>query len=160
MISDPEYLTEVCTQILNIASDALDDPPARAYVAHGLPAWDCEQLAVFIERISAVDQNTCSLVHKLDIAVEIARSCQPVPDASGNPPAVAALDAATAALAVDGWSIWRGLIAAWMAGTLADGVNSSRIRFTQAIPLPPAGTFAGWRIQFSIEPTALPASGS
>jgi len=92
------------------------DLPGRRYVGAGDPlavAWDCEQLTVTMQGVTtgaAVDARPLSprsgtpagvsLVRSVTYVVSLVR-CHPVQDDSGNPPPVAALEAAGVVFARD-----------------------------------------------------------
>lgn len=81
--------------------------PDRRYVSNGLPAWDCEQVAVYVETVSPtlgdpavpfIQARVLPLgMRGAQIAIGIVR-CVPVMDNDANPPPV--IDEEGAALAI------------------------------------------------------------
>jgi hypothetical protein len=157
-------LTSVCDELL---SDVISyfgmvgvDLPARQYVAAGVPAWDCELLAVYVVGLAPGDlaglttgdisfQDGISYgLRNATIAITIVR-CAPKPHVAGSkvtPPTVAEEEAAADALHLD-------------ADTIDAAVLSSSLTGCQMIapvswnPIGPQGGFVGgeWRYRFSLE---------
>jgi hypothetical protein len=156
-------LTSVCDELL---ADVISyfgmvgvDLPARRYVAAGVPAWDCELVAVYVVGISPGDLAGLSGdisfedgisygLRNATIAISIVR-CSAKSHVVGSkvtPPTVAEEEAAAAALHLD-------------ADTIDAAVLSSSIVGCQMIapvawtPIGPQGGFVGgeWRYRFSLE---------
>ncbi len=133
--------------LLAEAVAALVTPPARQYVAHETPAFDCSQLTVSLLRIRPkvfVDprQSRCSVVPIAVYRVALV-DCVPGPDSKGNPPKQAALNESSQGLNGQAWRLWSGLTAAWKAGAFGD---CRHVEFLPLEPFAPQGGLAGYRV--------------
>jgi hypothetical protein len=65
----------------------------------------------------------------------------------GTPPTADALNDSGRSLAVDGWVLWRAILAAWSAGDLFEDLGCQSVDLSRgAVNLPPLGGIAGWDI--------------
>jgi len=124
---DPGYLFALCGVVRDVIVAHYADLdvalPERRLRSPGLPAYDCDELVIWVERVFPFDGNvTVETVPTLyadpaymtrgaELSICILR-CLPDGDAQGNPPAVADEEAATAAILADPVLIWQALIAA------------------------------------------------
>lgn len=158
----------VADQLLNVCEQALALLPAgtpeRAYVAHGLPAIDCEQLCVSSYVIAQMDTAPRQLpgdamfkpkygsVNVPVFVISIVR-CYPVVtlDQRQEPifPSVAELTAASQLLYADAWQLWNAVQTAKREGAF-DGL-CSELRMDPVNPIQPNGGFAGWTLPVEIE---------
>jgi hypothetical protein len=161
-------LFDLADTMLSVCVDALALLPAgapeRAYVGHGLPAIDCEQLVVSTYQLPLADTSPRSL--PLDrmfkekygslnlpmLVVSIAR-CYPciTLDKRQEPifPSVAELTAASELVYADGWQLWNGIKTAKRLG--AFGGLCRELAMDPMLPLQPQGGFAGWTIPVEIQ---------
>lgn len=135
---------------LDVVTAALVSPPARQYVAIGVPALDCEQVAVSIDRIighqgnpSTEDTNPvrCLTMRAVELSIWVVR-CAPVVLDDGSPPTVAALNASAQEMAGDPPTILQALLDAFRDGTLG---SSWGVVFLDARAITPQGGLAGWQ---------------
>lgn len=137
--------------LLTEAVAVLDAPPARQYIAHEEPAWDCSQLTVSLLRIRPKvfgdpRQSRCAVVPVAGFRVALV-DCVPVPDKKGNPPKVADLHSSSTALAGEAWRLWKGLTAAWKAGAFGD---CQLVEFLPLEPFTSQGGLAGYRVDVEV----------
>jgi len=128
----------------------------RAYVSPGLPALDCELIAVTCTGLMPKQSNSMPAgrlardpsVNMLAFAVTVTRDCQPVvANQYGGPnaPTVAQLQAAAQILSEDVWAIWNAIPAAARTGALFEG-RCSFLYLDQAFALAEQGGIGGWQI--------------
>jgi hypothetical protein len=154
-------LEVLAAQLLDEASDALVDPPARQFVAHGEPAWDCSQLTVhlvnvhpklFLEQSSA----KCAVVPIAVFRIELV-GCVAGPDNKGNPPKATTLNDESLDLLNQAWRLWKTLTRRWREGAFGD---CKQVNWLPLVPAEPQGLMAGWVMDVEIELTGYhPAEG-
>lgn len=142
--------------LLAAATATLDGPPDRRYVAHGQPAIDCEQLVVHCAGVRSVtlDQPTdvpsARPQPRVRVASLVVTLSQPV-CASPQPTAVQLADDGRA-LAVDGWSLFAGLLERLHEGTVWTGGSplpkAGNVLLAEAPE--PSGGFAGWTVTVEV----------
>lgn len=100
--------------------------PDRQFVSDGTPAWDCEQVVVYVERTfsgTLENENTrplnCLVVRSAQMVVEIAR-CTPVfaSEYDDSPPAADAIQAVSRQVLADSMHMTNAIVAAHQAGEL------------------------------------------
>lgn len=152
-------LHDLAADVLEAAVEILNSEnagaPDRAYVSHGPPALDCEQITVHVTNVGeAVTQTVDPLtpgvrknrVNLTGLMVTVVR-CYPTVDERGRPPKVDALNQAAALLNADAWALWNGL---WrMRGDLF--ADCDLVFFDGVAPIVPQGGFAGWILQTRFE---------
>ena len=120
---------ELAEELLGEAVDALVcagiTPPALQYVAHGIPPWDCELIAVNINppQFFPLDtsRSSCQVAPRLTFILTVVR-CYPTQDENGNPPTGPVMNAAAAAINADLWVLMRTLARHTADGTLFGGM--------------------------------------
>lgn len=83
--------------------------PARQYWSMGQPAVDCEQLVVYFQQMylgapgaEVGEPQRCHVPRSASLSIAISRAT-PIVNQNGRPPAPAAIEAASSALAIDAW---------------------------------------------------------
>jgi hypothetical protein len=139
--------------------------PPRSYVAHGIPAIDCEQLTVSIYTVPQADTSPRALpldrqfkvtkfgsLNLVFLTVQLVR-CYPPPTAGGRQSnlvtRVAELTAFAQTINADGWQLWNGLQTAKRLGAFA-GV-CREFALDPLLPIQPQGGFAGWAIPIEVQ---------
>jgi len=148
-----EYLA-ACVEALNTIPDlaGLGGAPLRSYVTHGRPVNDCcDQIVVSVEpvRESATGHVTGATsksiktgwTNLVTLAAMISR-CIPVPDAHGNPPPVADMQASAAQLNADNWALWNHVHNMAAAGLIFS--QCGELYFDGIVPMQPNGGCAGY----------------
>lgn len=124
--------------------------PPRQFVSDGTPAWDCEQVCVYVERTASgtVEAETttainCLVVRSAQITVEIAR-CTPVfaDEFSDAPPTAEAIEAVSRLVLADPMHLTNAIVAAHRAGNLGGDKGLSLIEWES---LGPQGGLVGGR---------------
>lgn len=144
-------LYDAAAAVLATAAAALTTSPARAYVAVGAVAFDCDQLTVAAGPLEALRPGDRTLPQRVGPGADVATvriervRCVPVPDGMGAPPAASVIDAQARALYEDGYAIWRALAAAmsdpaWLGGSCRPA-GLDRME-----PVDPQGGVWGWSI--------------
>lgn len=122
MPHDPQRLSKALTSILDFAVGTLSSPPERKVVTPGAPSHDCAQLAVWASPI-----RTVALAQGADLPAPKSQPRQRVVTVHvlllgsfcyGPSLKADVVDAAGKQLAVDGWSLFCGLL---------DGVHGDTI---------------------------------
>lgn len=140
------------------AIDALDSygggAPERAYVSHGEPAADCEELTVHLSTLAPRALGTessarCLVVPEVQFCLQLWR-CVTTLENDATPSATVLHDEALA-LTIDGWALWKYLTGLWKAGTLFDGISCKNVAFGIMEPLGPTGGLAGWQLCLTVE---------
>lgn len=162
-MASPLDLNSACEELLNAAADSLDTiptfwadlvgAPERRFVAFGPPVLDCcDQLTVYVPQVLdaplspgglSAGRKVAAKINHVYLVVTVSR-CYPQPDAKGNPPSVADIEAASDQLNADGWALWNHLYCLWTADelfTFCDEVFWDSLR-----PLGPQGGCAGWNL--------------
>lgn len=165
----PTDLYALALEYLQACQDALSASPGGpvgyAYVAPGPPAWDCEQLTVYVG--GPVVGDTLPLQPPLQPSHRIAQTgemlmvqmvatvlrCAPVtPD--GSPAPSSEWDATSQVTLGDVWAIWNGLRHAYLAETLFPPVHAGgskrEFRFDPAVPIAISGGLAGWQVPVTV----------
>lgn len=166
---------EFATELLAVAAAALVPTSggaiARAYVCPGVPAIDCETLAVSVLGLG-LDQTTPSAppasgqrlvkggrINLLSFLVTIARDCIPVvSDTAGGTaaPTPDQLSAASNIVLQDVWAVWAGIGAA---ARSADGLfegQCSILYLDAAVAIETQGMTAGWTIALRTQINGIP----
>lgn len=151
---------EVCkAAVATTAGGAIE----RAFVSPGAPAWDCcPQLTVHVGGPAEGDTAPLSpplqpghrtqqvaVVPVIPLTATVIR-CVPGPDASGNPPGVALLEAAAQAIDEDVWAIWAHTRFRFHDKTLFASPSSRELVFDPAFSEAPEGGCAGWQIPLRV----------
>lgn len=151
-------VAEILDELLDEAVAALDttegaaDAPTRRYISHSEPAWDCEQLTVHVVSVTPkpVDPrgDSCVLIPVARVAVTLIRCVTALED-EGFPDA-AILQEENRQLAVDGPALFKYLTRQWATGVWPSGLPCRAVKWRALEPKPPAGGFAGWRVEADI----------
>lgn len=153
-------LRDALRDLLTASAACLTDPPARRYISAGPPALvaDCEVLAVYpaLPRALTLDQpgeipspRGQPRVRVTGLVVELHRCVSKDVD-----PPLATLDAEGVQHAVDGWSLFAGLIyrlqqdLVFTTLSSPDLAKSANVDLAEVIE--PSGGFAGWRVQVQV----------
>lgn len=162
---------DACDDLLGACQEILaciDRPTDRAFVALCDPPLDCcDQLTVHADVLTRLvltgsgpgatltgpgtTPSACATKSMCDLVTRIHR-CIPVPDNQGNPPPPTVLDAASAALYGDVFTLWAGVMEQIRDGRLFDGDACGR-----AIAVNPAhcviaeGGCGGWEFSVTVE---------
>jgi hypothetical protein len=158
--SSTASLYDLQAELLQVAADLLDQLPAgapdRQYVAHGLPAIDCEQLTVHAYQVGEASTDPADQPlarfrrdvtyprQTLVFCVITVVRCYPGPTGDSQPPAVADLAAAEQTISADGWVLWNGIPRAIREGELTLWRAESFTSWEALQPLGPMGELAGW----------------
>jgi hypothetical protein len=153
---DATLVRKLCNDLLAGAAASLSDPPERQFVAHGDFAHDCELLAVRTVsiRTEAPDLHLggagCSVIPIVTLQLVLLR-CYPTMDGP-EPPAPAALTAASLQLADDAVGLSGGILDRWSAGTLFPTalIHCDKVQIGILDPIGPLGGIAGWRISYEV----------
>lgn len=117
--------------------------PARRFLAPGLPAWDCEEVAVWIERIFQhqgdvnIETNTVSAAHPAlmmqgaMMRVLVTR-CTPMMYDDGSPPPTSESTAAALSIYADQMLVRNSIIDAYNRGELAGCSGLSIVEWVAA----------------------------
>lgn len=114
--------------VLGIVNGSIEEPPARNYVTVGLPAFDCAEVVVGVDRMlghlgdPSVEQNQalrCLAMRAVELSVWVIR-CVPVLTNQGTPPTPEHLDTSAQVVLRDPIAVMNGVIAAHNAGQLGD----------------------------------------
>lgn len=127
--------------ILRDVASRLDDPPDRVYVTDGLPAFDCEQLTLHIQRLSQgttqqerpVRDSTPLLITGLVMRL------WKVPVSDRQIPRTRDMVASGKQVANGGEDLWHAV------RTVAKQ-HDCRPAMDEAISVGPEGGFAGWQV--------------
>lgn len=123
--------------------------PARRYVGDGLPAWDCEQLVVWVEQVPVgrADQPELSVDDCLHLRAALLNidtvRCAPPMSAKGDAPTVAAIDASAQRVLADPMVQFNALLSAYRAETWS---APKALAFDSWLSLGPDGGFVGGRL--------------
>lgn len=147
--TDPDYLADILTEILDVISDALTAagrPVDRVLRSPGVPAWDCGLLAVY-PRVRVVSNETNTdpramrkqIRHNLDVNVLLTRCLTSVKE---GVPTATQVDADGAGFATDMWIVERALtVASQQSAFLPGGCTIARLN--PVIPASPQGGYSG-----------------
>lgn len=150
-------VADLLAETLEVATaglvDPAADPPARRYVAHGDPAWDCDQLTVHLVRIQPVliesRAETCTVIPQATIAIVLLR-CVTALEADGVPNAQL-LNTENTQLAIDGPAMFKHFTRQWATGAFPSGHACKALKWRNLLPLAPQGAYAGWRIEYDLK---------
>lgn len=135
------------------------DAPDRQYIAHDMPAFDCEQITVHLAgmRTRQTDAqrggdfaSKCLTVFVAQLAVCLVR-CVPKIEDDGRIPSPDEMTDAHVALANDGVAVMRGLSRARATGDWPEGLGCQAVTFGQMEPSLPLGGFAGWLLHVEVQ---------
>lgn len=148
----------LAAELITVGAAALTDPPARAFVSHGEPVWECALLAAFLRRMRAKltgSGDQCMLVWVADFQVVLLRDvCGNLPDPdTGAAPTADAMNTENLVWAAEGETLARAYSRSWALGTWPEGMACSTVSFGALEPFNPQGGLAGWRLTLSIELT-------
>lgn len=169
----PGDLSDLSQDLLAACIDSLNEIPAalpgllgapdRAFVAPGIPVWDCcEQLAVYAPSIG--ERNTSppgtgrrhvfGRIPMVRLVTTVTR-CLPQGEVTGTrytPPTPAELDAAAEQIQADGWALHNGIFNRLGQGLLAGG-RCSEDDWEGIEAATPAGGCGGWTmtIRFQLD---------
>lgn len=138
-------------EALNTTDEAMD-APARQYVSHSEPAWDCEQLTVHVPRVQPqlVDRrgdDTCAVRLVATLVVTLVRC---LPSAESESPSAEQLNTDYSQLLVDGYTMLKHLTRQWATGMWPEGTLCSAVKWRNMEPRGPGGGYAGWRIEADV----------
>jgi hypothetical protein len=156
-----ESYLAACVEALDSIPDfslGLGGSPGRSFVTHGNPVMDCcDQLVVSINTVSesltgqvpgATSKSFKTGWTNLVTLIATISRCIPVPDAHGNPPPVAEMQAAAAQLNADNWALWNHVHHLVAAGMLFE--SCGEVFFDGIRALQPSGGCAGWVMQVRV----------
>lgn len=159
MAPDPSRIFDVCEDVLGAVVTRHGAPlPARQYVAAGLPAWDCELVAVWCESTIGIDGNVSvealepmrrAAAHSMRagvFVVTIAR-CAPTPGPRGAAPSTDTEETVARTLYEDAQRILNSLLAAEKAGELG---GCHGVAFQQWAPIGPEGGYVAGELRVRI----------
>lgn len=168
----PDYVSRIAHAVLTSAAATLSPAPTTQFVSAGKPVADgCDQLAVWLDAFKLVRPRTGARgagafaedrqslnpqggLPAIDLQVQLIR-CG-APDVTGGfqpqSPEATALDAFATAQLTDGWALYRGLLAAWNAGSLFAGLEHApaSVVIGQGTPYGVEGGLAGWQIPITV----------
>lgn len=159
MAPDPSRIWDVCQDVLQAVVTRHGAPlPSRQYVAAGLPAWDCELVAVWCESTAGFDANVAveaveairrAAAHSMryGIFVVTVTRCAPALDHRGRPPSVADEETVARLLYEDAQRILNSLLAAEKAGELGD---CNGVAFQQWNTIGPEGGYVAGELRVRI----------
>jgi hypothetical protein len=176
-MADPGDLELLAESYLAACVEALDSIPSlaglggsppRSFVTHGRPVIDCcDALMVNIDNViesptgrvpGATSKSFKTGWTNLVTLIATISRCIPVPDAHGNPPPVAEMQAAANQLNADNWALWNHIHNLVVAGLLFE--QCGEVFFLGIRALQPSGGCAGWvaTVQVSLDgyPESLP----
>lgn len=169
-MSGATSLYDLAKELLDFCVVALDELPAgapeRAYVATGLPAFDCEQLTVHAFQVGEAPTapsatpmdlmrraNPYPRINLVYLVITIVRECYPGPVGGGpvgpSLPEVADLVAASEKSYADAWQVWNALSAGLRDGGLFD--QCTFVGWQPAQPAGPSGNMVGWTIPLQVQ---------
>lgn len=165
-VADFDSLYDLCREYLDAASAAISltvgGPIGRTYIAAGPPAFDCEQVTVYAggpaeatteplnpPLVPGYRVDVTGRVNLIAMTCTILR-CSPSPDNRGNPPAVAALDAAARASLGDVWAVWNHIATLRLAGQLWMP-KTRAVFYDPAQMVNTSGGISGWQIPLRVE---------
>lgn len=142
--------------VLDVAVNALADPPDRQYVHWSDIAADCDQIVVGIRGITPTQafpdasppRVRCAQVPVVELWVELHR-CGPVPDDDGTAPTPAALQAFAQVMSDDQESLVCELLDAIVNNDMTARPQAWTMRPT--VPLGPQGGFSGVRVPLLVQ---------
>ena len=160
-------LHAAAVELLEAAEEALAltaaEAPARVFVSDGPPAFDCtvDQLTVHAAAVGEAatfaggawgdegfrGQNRPAVI--TPVLVVTALRCVPVPGNSGQPPSVAAMEAAGLMLLEDAWALWNHITAKRVQGELGE-VCKAMFR-DGGVPINNQGGVGGWQFTYRFE---------
>lgn len=145
-------LETLAEDILTEARLALAFAPARYFVSHGEPAWDCGMLTVHLLRLRPKLFLDPTSGRCMDVPVAVWRvsllDCVLTVDGKGKPPKAADMNAQGLRLVGEGWRLRKALTAACKAGAFGPCQNVSVLPLE---PFSPQGGLAGWYVDIEIE---------
>lgn len=153
----PEDLYALASEYLDACIEALDTvpdsapgftgSPARTFISHGAPAFDCcDQLAVQVRSVFSDNPQPLKNSMRENIVTLVAWStrCVPTIDSAGNIPTEVELSASSEQLYADGWALWNhifNLIRAEQLFTLC-----GQVIWDGLVAVNPQGGCAGWTL--------------
>lgn len=146
----------IAKAILDVAVNALVDPPDRQYVTFGDVAVDCDQIVVGIRGITPTQRFPndtggrvrCAQVPVVEMWVELHR-CGPQGDESGNAPTSAALQAFAQTMSDDQESLVCEFLDAIQNNEMTARPQAWEMLAT--VPLGPQGDYTGVRLPFKVQ---------
>jgi hypothetical protein len=162
VVSTIDQITLYAQELLELCDQALlattDGAPDVSYLAHSIPAIDCEQLTVEVLSLGdhplpatttlSPGRRLTAAINVVGFRVTIAR-CVPVLDEQGNPPPPDEIQAAAERLHQDLFAIWTRVRTAQKAGELFGGL-CDHLFYDGAFPLEESGGYAGYTIDFRV----------
>lgn len=136
-------------------TEGAEDAPTLQYIAHGnvTAAPACPELSVRVATITPklVDPtlNRCAVIMQTTIAVELLRCVPGI--VNDRLPSADEESAANRQLAVDGWSMLKGLTRAWRDGSFPPNADCKSVTWLTCEPRPDQGGLGGWRITFRVD---------
>ena len=167
-MAGPGDLQLLAESYLSACIDALDSipgsgaapggSPSRRFITHGRPVLDCcDQLTVDVDAVAesstgnvfgASSKSFKTGWTNLVTLVATDSRCIPVPDAHGNPPPVAEMEASANQLNADNWALWNHVHHLVAAGELFE--QCGEVYFDGIRALQPQGGCAGWVMQVRV----------
>jgi hypothetical protein len=146
----------IALAVLDVAVNALTDPPDRQYITYGDIAVDCDQIVVGIRGITPTQQFPdagmarvrCGQMPTVEMWVELHR-CGPQPDESGNAPTAAALQTFAQTMSDDQESLVCEFLDAIQNNEMTPRPQAWTMRAT--VPLGPQGDYTGVRVPLMVQ---------
>lgn len=146
----------IALAILDVAVNALADPPDRQYITYGDVAVDCDQLVVAIRGITPTQQFPdlpparvrCSQIPVVEFWVELHR-CGPQPADDGQPPSPSALQTFAQTMADDQESLICEFLDAIVNNDMTPRPQAWTMRPTE--PIGPLGDYTGVRLPLLVQ---------
>lgn len=130
------------------------DLPARSYVSHGEPSWDCgDQLTVHLDGLPIEQVTKCSTRNRFPFVITLLRCVTSLgPDA--EIPTDEVLDEEALGLLADAWVLRNGIAVGRANGLLFGTVDSGcdTVSLGDITTLGPEGGLAGWSIAVTLTP--------
>lgn len=184
MAPAPDRLYRLAQQIVDAVVDGYDAAgvalpddqrvrlavPGRAYVADGLPAWDCAELAVAVDRVyghtgDVSIENTATIPGGLDLwprgalfAVWLVR-CAPTMTESGAAPSPERQEGSAETVYRDAVLVWSSIVAAVKDDRIG-GIQRRGLAFQNWQGAGPSGGFVGGVTRFRVDLTGWNEPGS
>lgn len=130
-----DLLHRCADRILEVVTDALDDPPARAYVCDGEPTDDCRHVAVWLRSLDlatlgvargrqspSLPTSRTAQPRAVFVVQVMTTDCWPVMADDGSAPDPDDITTAAEAVLIDRLDVWNALRTEAGAGTFFDGL--------------------------------------
>jgi hypothetical protein len=153
-----DALLQICEHSLSLTAEGVPD---RVYVSPGIPAFDCQQLTLFVSGISEAPTSPLAPIEETALRGKFGRltlatyvidvvRCSANPVTIDIPPSPASLTAVAHIVEDDMWAIWNGVQHAVANGEIFE--HCLGVHFDSVAALPDQGGFCGctFRLRASI----------